>query len=104
MLPSSLLQFLLPISLWTGSAYARSAFNIKAHGTGFRYATSGQVSADDIGVSTSDDLSVCLLVPSGDYPLLTLTRDVSSTTSTSHWEDRVSALNVYVACGPLTSP
>ena len=48
----------LPLSFLTRSALGslNSAFNIKAHGTGFRYAAS--VNSDDIGVSTSDDLAV----------------------------------------------
>ena len=54
----------LPFSLLAksvlGSLSQNSAFNIKAHGTGFRYASS--VSSDDIGVSTSDDLAVSNVV------------------------------------------
>ncbi|RPD63822.1 acid protease [Lentinus tigrinus ALCF2SS1-6] len=53
MLNYSLLQSLLFASLWAGSAYARSAFNIKAHGTGVRFAASGE--PNDIGVTTSND-------------------------------------------------
>ena len=61
-LPLSLLQVLelsLPFSLLARSAFAANdlaGFNIKAHGTGFRYATT--VSSNNTQVSTSDDLSV----------------------------------------------
>ena len=55
-LPLSFLQvakLALPFALLAksvlGSLSQNSAFNIKAHGTGFRYASS--VSSDDIGVS-----------------------------------------------------
>ncbi|PIL34121.1 hypothetical protein GSI_03832 [Ganoderma sinense ZZ0214-1] len=57
MLPSSLLQLipaLLSLSLSVGSAMG-AGFNIKAHGTGFKSA-SGNLTASNVGVSTSDDL------------------------------------------------
>lgn len=57
MLPSSLLHLipaLLSLSLNVGSALA-SGFNIKAHGTGFKSA-SGNLTASNVGVTTSDDL------------------------------------------------
>ncbi|KAI0743088.1 aspartic peptidase domain-containing protein [Daedaleopsis nitida] len=62
LLPLSLLQLaelLLPVSLLVGAAVAKpSAFNIKAHGTGYRYQSgTSNINAKDINVTTTNDLS-----------------------------------------------
>ena len=62
-LPLSLLQVvdvLLPISLLAGTAVASHAgFHVKQHGTGYRHAAgTGSLKADDINVTTTNDLAV----------------------------------------------
>ena len=57
-----LAQHVLPLSLFAGTALAaNSAFNVKSHGTGWRYATTASSGDSGDVISTGDDLTVSII-------------------------------------------